>query len=291
MALPYARVFVVFVNSIYVFLLLGLVGVALSVYIMKITSPLTLYKGSVISDINRAITATGLGPEGYYDDSDLVTFVSGFLLVVAVAGLFVLVVALAGCCGGCCRNSGISKLYVVALILMLVVELIMIIVIYGFNNTLMWGSIKSTMTTVVMSKYQGLVGNNTETFGWNFIMAKYQCCGVYGYSDFKEASAWRSDVVAGGTSYSLSVPIVCCDQLPTSTDLSCAGATTGINANKGCFDELWKLSVGSLPMALLGLGVGVCLQIMLIIASCDLSSKDKKRIHSHSEDASYPVKK
>lgn len=36
----------------------------------------------------------------------------------------------------------------------------------------MWGSIKSTMTTVVMSKYQGLVGNNTETFGWNFIMAK-----------------------------------------------------------------------------------------------------------------------
>ena len=64
------------------------------------------------------------------------------------------------------------------------------------------------------------------------VFFQYQCCGVYGYSDFKEASAWRSDVVAGGTSYSLSVPIVCCDQLPTSTDLSCAGATTGINANK-----------------------------------------------------------
>lgn len=36
----------------------------------------------------------------------------------------------------------------------------------------MMGSIKKTLTSAVVSKYEGLVGNNTETFGWNFIMTK-----------------------------------------------------------------------------------------------------------------------
>lgn len=45
----------------------------------------------------------------------------------------------------------------------------------------MMGSIKKTLTTVVVSEYQGLVGNNTETFGWNFIMTK-----VYFYRYFQQ---------------------------------------------------------------------------------------------------------
>lgn len=276
MAIPYARVFVVFVNSVYATLLLILVGVSLTVSFLKISDPLTVYKGSVITDINNAITATGLGPEDYYGDGDLMLFLSGFLLVVFVAGLLVLVVALAGCCGGCCRNSAITKLYAAILITFLIVEFILVIVIYGFSDSMMMSSIKKTLTSVVVSEYQGLVGNNTETFGWNFIMTKYQCCGVYGYSDFTATEVWKSSLVAGGTTYNLKIPIVCCDELPSSTDLNCTGTKTGTNANKGCFEELWKVSAGNLPIAVLALGLGLFLQVLLIVAACDLSAKDKK---------------
>lgn len=276
MAIPYARVFVVFVNSIYATLLLILVGVCLTVSFLKIPDPLTVYKGSVITDINNAITATGLGPEGYYGDGDLMLFLYSFLLVVFVAGLLVLVVALTGCCGGCCRNSAMTKLYAAILITFLIVEFILVIVVYGFSDSLMMGSVKKTLTSVVISKYQGLVGNNTETFGWNFIMIKYQCCGVYGYSDFTATESWKSSLVTGGTTYDLKIPIVCCDELPSSTDLTCTGTTSGTNANKGCFEELWKVSAGNLPMTILALGLGLFLQVLLIIAACDLSTKDKK---------------
>lgn len=61
---------------------------------------------------------------------------------------------------------------------------------------------------------------------------QYQCCGVYGYSDFTATKSWKSSLVTGGTTYNLKIPIVCCDELPSSTDLTCTGTTTGINANK-----------------------------------------------------------
>jgi hypothetical protein len=61
---------------------------------------------------------------------------------------------------------------------------------------------------------------------------QYECCGVYGYSDFQEAKNWNSELVVGGITYSLKTPTLCCDQLPTSGNLTCATVTTGSNANK-----------------------------------------------------------
>ncbi|XP_056011817.1 CD63 antigen-like [Ostrea edulis] len=285
MASTCTRVFVVFTNSVYVALLLLLVAAALTVDFLKIPDVLTVYKGSVITEINDVITATGLGEAGYYGDRDLMMFLSNFLLVIFFAGSLLLAVALTGCCGGCCRISAISKLYAVVLILLLIVEVMFVIVVYAFPDSLMMGSIKSSMTSMIMSRYQGLIGNSTETFGWNFIMTKYDCCGVYGYSDFKEATNWNSQLVVGGTTYTLKIPTLCCDQLPTSGDLTCATVTSGTNANKGCFEALWKVSGGSLPIAILALGVGLFLQILLIIASCELSDKDRKgRVEPFNDD-------
>ncbi|XP_061164400.1 tetraspanin-1-like [Saccostrea echinata] len=282
MACPYTHLFVVCTNTVYVILFLVLVAVAFTVHFLKIPNALALYKGSVITDINDVILATGLGDADYYGDRDLVLFLSSFLLVIFIAGLVLLVVAFTGCYAGCCKYSAISKLYAVVLILMLVVEFMLVIAVYGFPNSLVMGSIKSTMTSFLTSRYEGLVGNSTETFGWNFIMSKYQCCGVYGYNDFKGTNHWKSNVVAKGNLYTLKIPIVCCDQLPTSGNLTCAEATTGINANKGCFEELWNVSLGSPPVAILALGVGLILQLSLIFAAFNLSDKDKKgRVEPH----------
>jgi hypothetical protein len=87
-----------------------LVGTALTVDFFKIPDVLTVYKGSVITDINNVITATGLGEAHYYGDRDFMVFLSNFLLVIFFAGSLVLAVALTGCFGGCCRISAISKL-------------------------------------------------------------------------------------------------------------------------------------------------------------------------------------
>lgn len=111
---PYRKCFTVRVITVYDFfwqaLLLLLVAAALTVDFLKIPDVLTVYKGSVITEINDVITATGLGEAGYYGDRDLMMFLSNFLLVIFFAGSLLLAVALTGCCGGCCRISAISKL-------------------------------------------------------------------------------------------------------------------------------------------------------------------------------------
>ncbi|KAK3107113.1 hypothetical protein FSP39_007409 [Pinctada imbricata] len=77
-----------------------------------------------------------------------------------------------------------------------------------------------------LTRYEGLTGKNIESFGWNFVMRRYTCCGLDGEDDFKKADSWSSTVLAGGVNYTLQRPIACCETLPKTTNLNCATAQT-----------------------------------------------------------------
>ncbi|XP_061164942.1 tetraspanin-1-like [Saccostrea echinata] len=230
---------------------------------------------SVMKLLKDTLVATGLGSENQYSGLSLSSAFYDIGLMLAVSCGVIMIVAMFGCCGGCCKAKCSLITYIFLTSFLLAVELILVIIVYT-DEKLVTDSIKG-IVLMTLKDYTGLAGKNVQTLGWNFVMVKYKCCGLINYKDF-ERSNWTRIVSTSTSAYTLKTPIVCCDPLPKSDNLTCATQTsTGNTAITGCFDIVWDTSFGSEDFIAIAYCIGFAIQFVLIILAVLVFMEAKKK--------------
>uniref|UniRef100_A0A8W8LFS9 Tetraspanin n=1 Tax=Magallana gigas TaxID=29159 RepID=A0A8W8LFS9_MAGGI len=260
----FTRLFLTLFNGVTITICLVFTGIGVVMIILPDISVLDHLIGAstVMTKLKDTLTATGLGTEDQYSGLSLSTAFYDVGLMLAASCVFIMIIALFGCCGGCCKLKCALLTYIAVSCFFLVLELIVVIIVYG-DEDLVIKSIKELVLLSIAS-YKGLAGQNIQSLGWNFVMVKYKCCGLNDYKDFL-SSNWTRSVTTSGTTYTLKTPIACCDPLPTSGDLTCATTTSEPNtALTGCFDTVWDTSFGNDTFIAFGYCIGFGIQASLL---------------------------
>ncbi|KAK3107519.1 hypothetical protein FSP39_016455 [Pinctada imbricata] len=220
---------------------------------------------SKTTNIDDALEDTGLDDDGEWNKTNLPKAFTTLAMAFIVIGALVVTMTMIGCCGGCSKSKCCLSLNATILSFLLVFEVIAVLLMYSDESLL-----KTPMKKYVrksIEKYNGFPGDTIQSFGWNYGMVQFNCCGVINYEDFEAADEWERSVTLDSVTYRLEVPITCCNPLPNSPNLTCATTTEGNNAKKGCFDTLWNKSLGNPLVAAVSYSVGFTLQILLIMFS------------------------
>ncbi|XP_048777539.2 tetraspanin-18-like [Ostrea edulis] len=272
----FTRLFLTLINGAAITLCVVFIGVGVVMIILPDVGVIDhLISGNtVMQQLKDTLTTTGLGTEDQYSGLALSTAFYDIGLMLAVSCAVIMVVSLFGCCGGCCKAKCSLITYIALTSFFLIVELIVVIIVYA-DEKLVIESIKE-MFLLTLVDYKGLKGKNIQSLGWNFVMVKYKCCGLTDYEDFKRSN-WTRTVTTAST-YTLKTPIVCCDPLPSSSDLTCATQTpSGNTAMTGCFDAVWDTSFGSANFIAFAYCVGFGIQFILITLAIIVFTEAKKK--------------
>ncbi|XP_053408370.1 tetraspanin-16-like isoform X2 [Mercenaria mercenaria] len=258
-----ARVFLVVVNIF--FLVIGLVFFSLGLFVRFKSAVINDYVDGVKESLETSASSSGFGKVDL-SSFDLTDLLFGVALGLIFFGLFLIIVTVLGCCGGCCKIKFMLILYVVVCGVLLIGQIIVIGILYGSPNTF-HDPAKDKLKDQIKSDYAGLNGTDIVSIGWNVVMQQVDCCGVDSYKDFTGATNWIVNYASYG--YTLKTPLACCMTLPTSQDFTCA-STTGATATNnyletGCYDKIWEDTLGNTAI-MVGSLVGVAVfQLALLV--------------------------
>ncbi|XP_062614982.1 tetraspanin-18-like [Saccostrea cucullata] len=273
----FTRLFLTLINGTVITTCLVFMGVGVVMIILPDVGVIDqlIDSSSVMKELKDTLVATGLGTENQYSGLSLSGAFYDIGLMLTVSCGVILIVAMFGCCGGCCKAKCSLITYIVLTSFLLVVELLMVIIVYS-DEKLVIDSIKE-IVLLTLNDYTGLTGENVQTLGWNFVMIKYKCCGLIDYKDFKRSN-WTNKVSTSTSEYTLATPIVCCDPLPKSDNLTCATQTSaGNTAITGCFDIVWDTSFGSQDFVAFAYCIGFAIQFVLVVLAVVVFMEAKKK--------------
>ncbi|KAH3700277.1 CD63 antigen-like [Dreissena polymorpha] len=222
------------------------------------------------------------------DAFELGTAVSGLAVTMIIVGFVLLAFSFAGCCGACYNIKSLALMYAVVLGILLLIQVILIIFVFGGPDVLKKGLSKGLKAS--MNQYSGLKGTDTTTIVWNFAMRQFKCCGADGYADFADKGTWKTnDMTLSSGTVNVLTPVACCKELPAglSDTKKCAGDSTDVaydnideikdasNYDKGCVDAIWE-KVVTLQTDKYGPVIAICwlCQIAMILFAV-LVYKDK----------------
>ena len=154
------------------------------------------------------------------------------------------VIALLGCCGGCCSNKCVLIIYAVITIAIFLAQAVVVTFIYADRSQ--FDATVKPYIRGTLSDYSGIEGTETDTLAWNALMRYEGCCGVDGFSDFSGLAHWPPQTVGGVPVHNLYTPIMCCKTVPdVRAGYTCAQTGTANSDNNylntGCYDKLFDL--------------------------------------------------
>ncbi|XP_071955780.1 CD151 antigen-like [Antedon mediterranea] len=207
-------------------------------------------------------------------DSD--TYVSaGFILI--FGGLFVVVLAIYGCCSTWKQNKSCVFVYLIALSVMFVVEIIggvtaLSFYVQGTND------LETVMLNTLQFEY-GIGGNENNqddvTFAWNNVQEEWDCCGVFSNEEagpiaYLHSQWWLDQPVLSRTK----VPLSCCKEKDNGEPIDarhCQDPITDYSQvyKVGCYDAVKAHGdLYTIPLSVIGITHAFILFISVIFAYC-----------------------
>ncbi|XP_022325897.2 uncharacterized protein LOC111125931 [Crassostrea virginica] len=282
----FTRLFLTLINGLTITICLVFIGISVVMIIMPDLGLINhlINSNTEMKELEDTLSATGLGSGDTYSGLSLAAAFQDVWLMMAGTCCVVMIIAWFGCCGGCCKLKCSLVTYISISSFFLILELMLVSIVYG-DKDLVVKSIKE-LVLLSLADYKGLAGKNIQSLGWNFVMVKYKCCGLNDYTDFKKSN-WTRTVTTTLSTYTLKTPIVCCDPLPTSANLTCAVKTSVSNtAMTGCFDTVWDASLENENFIAFGYCVGFGIQFVLIAMAIIvfMEAKKKNRVAAEREE-------
>jgi uncharacterized membrane protein len=225
--------------------------------------------------------------DGLVGNMDFQKVFGSVAVLLIVVGLVIAGLAFLGWCGNCCGGYKIIRmLYTILLAIFIFVQVVFVAMFFSgkFN-----ARIQDRMRGNLINEYGGIDDMSLSSICWNYVMLKYDCCGVDNYRDFNDSVKWNRTKTLNfdGTlaSVELVTPVACCQTTGTfpqidvvSDQCAIAPNDTISNWEKGCWTslttELHPYQNGAIFIAS-GIIIiqAVLVLIMILIVASDGSSK------------------
>ncbi|KAK0054324.1 tetraspanin-9 [Biomphalaria pfeifferi] len=195
-----------------------------------------------------------------------------------IFGAIIVVIAITGCIGACCKVKCLLVLYGIVVIIILLAEIAVVIVV-GVKSSDVENKTDEALVKT-LDKYKENSADDISK-AWSIVFKEFKCCGVKGKEDFRNYTSGTSTFYATerpglykGPSYY--VPITCCSQFNfeekkslTSADFdnnkNCLNATNNGSYEEGCVKSIIN-SVLDHKWAFIGVGIAIFFIEILVIA-------------------------
>ncbi|KAK6963426.1 23 kDa integral membrane protein [Biomphalaria glabrata] len=210
------------------------------------------------------------------DSSEIKNAGEALALGAIIFGAIIVVIAITGCIGACCKVKCLLVLYGIVVIIILLAEIAVVIVVGVKSSAVEDETEKALLKT--LDKYKE---NSTDEMSkaWSIVFKEFKCCGVKGREDFRNytSSFYAKERPAqfrnNTTNY---VPITCCkafDFEKTKTlaaadftsNQACLSSNYTMAYDKGCVKSIIN-SVLDHKWAFIGVGIAIFFIEILVIA-------------------------
>ncbi|XP_059143719.1 23 kDa integral membrane protein-like [Physella acuta] len=193
-----------------------------------------------------------------------------------VFGAFILVLALLGCIGACCKVRVLLAVYAIVVIILLIAQ-VAIVVFVAVKGDFMKDKLEVELQGSLKEYKEDGKGKSTA---WSSLFDFLECCGAKDPKDFRNLTfannaypfydSHRPDLFKGRELY---IPITCCKAWDYSKTLStdsfnqngaCLNGTAGKFYNQGCVDSVVD-KVDSNKAILIGVGVAILVIELVVI--------------------------
>ncbi|XP_069114886.1 uncharacterized protein [Argopecten irradians] len=248
-------------------------------------------KDLLVSIVSRYTPVINTGPISAWHIRDADIF-STFFMAMWIGGGLMLIISMIGLIMGAKKSSGGLLLYGGFMVILLLIELI-------FYGMLTDSSLGDTMNDKIPLKtsiqasmyssfknYGGVYETDDNSIGWSFLMLKYDCCGVYGWTEYKTLTDNLNKPirVAGN--------IICCDMdlLKLHLNGSCWPGNVQSSEKSNCYDAIVDAILSSSSGQILP--VIYIIQCLLIIGAVMILLENKySSITVEPEEEDYPEKR
>ncbi|KAL4229132.1 Tetraspanin 1 [Mactra antiquata] len=249
----------------FLFSLIGVVLLVVSCLVRFGTDAVDTYLQDAYDAFQTALKDAGADAD--ISDLDIGDVIGDASLAFIVIGAFFFILGICGCIGASCKIKCLLVTYAVVLIVIFIAEVVFVVLLFTIKSTLD-GWISNPLVDTLEQSYTGTNGTDAFTLTINFVMHRFECCGIKSYKEFQNATKWKSSV--GKT---LEVPAICC-----TNGTICTTNPTKDNSyiNTGCYDAVneWLTDNSSI---LIGVGAGVAgIQLILIIFSMVICCQERK---------------
>jgi hypothetical protein len=191
-------------------------------------------------------------------------------IVIVTLGVIILILSLLGYIAAAGERRGLLTCYAMILLILMMMEVATACATVVYRNEAET-TVKDALRAL-LKKYSHLDARRHRdglTLMWDRIMANYECCGVYNFTDFQDDSNWMTPGL-------MVVPKACCilmDKVNIEpNDTACTMKPTVLNSykDKGCYDALTAELVKHTDIPILTTVVLVLSQVTGIILACRL---------------------
>ncbi|CAF0853050.1 unnamed protein product [Rotaria sp. Silwood1] len=200
-----------------------------------------------------------------------------FAIVIIVIGGIILIIGFLGCCGAFKGFRFLHVIYAIIIGGIILAEIGIIIFFVAYQNRFKSQFVNKLQESIV-KYYVGTPINdsaivNSVSMSWDFLQFNLQCCGAVNKNDYSNATQWnRTNPYDSNTN--LTVPLTCCplnatknwDRLPTNMIEANTCAITSENAySQGCYDRLIDLLATYKKYIIIGAVVVGVLEILAFL--------------------------
>lgn len=229
-------------------------------------------------------------------------------IVIMVAGFIVLVIAMIGLLGGCCKIKMMLTVYALIMMKLLVIIIVLMVLTLAMREQIdskIKGALQPTL-----DMYKGWASVEPVTIGWNYVFHKFSCCGIDSVTDLSTASSWPVVNVLtpnGNTALGIAAPFFCCKNINGSFPFSlgfpstdtCAETPTDAISNYqvGCYGAVEEYILGYRIAILVVVGLVVGCIVLNIVTACgerkglsndeDRAKKKKKKRKKENQVQDY----
>ncbi|CAC5421492.1 TSPAN16 [Mytilus coruscus] len=163
--------------------------------------------------------------------------------------------------------------YVVALSVLMLVQ-ITAVVLFAGDRTIINKLLYLHFFKSLDESYRGFQYNDSVSIGWNLVMQQFNCCGIYGYTDFKSSHSFSETWGEPFHSFIHLNPInfsmACCNSIEIVSPRDFQGPCRAKDYihKRGCIEVLWE-TMDKYQVCFVALVAITCLiQLFQIIAIC-----------------------
>ncbi|XP_071172101.1 uncharacterized protein [Mytilus edulis] len=205
-------------------------------------------------------------------------------------GAVICAIAVLGLVGTFRKSRRLTMTYVVALSVLMLVQ-ITAVVLFAGDRTIINKLIYLHFFKSLNQSYRGFEYNDTVSIGWNLVMQQFNCCGIYGYTDFVSSHSFSETWGEPFHSFIKQNPInfsmACCDSI----EIVFQGFQGPCRPKdyihkRGCIEVLWE-KMDDYQVVFVALVAIVCIiQLFQIITICYNSNAKLNKANNKKKDQS-----
>ncbi|XP_071176612.1 tetraspanin-18B-like [Mytilus edulis] len=132
--------------------------------------------------------------------------------------------------------------------------------------------------------YGGFKYRDSVSIGWNLVMQQFNCCGIYGYTDFMLSHSfhekWREPLHSVIKEFTMNFSIACCNKIEINYWFQGPCRSKDYIHKRGCIEAFWDEADKYKSLVVTLVTISCLIQLVQIIVICYSRKAESNKVNT-----------